>query len=149
VAISGIPIDVPVLILAGGEDPVARPDEAQAIFERVRSHGKLILFEHAGHMNFPEMYPDLYQRSVLGFFHEISKLRVTAMSMSQEPFTVTLVTLCSVTSPSSHDSTRSGLDDRRRPRPDWLHPGSSLPTRYCRRVPGWSTPRCHPTDPKL
>ena len=32
-AISGIPIDVPVLILAGGEDPVARPDEAQAIFE--------------------------------------------------------------------------------------------------------------------
>ena len=72
VAISGIPIDVPVLILAGGEDPVARPDEAQAIFERVRSHAKLILFEHAGHMNFPEMYPDLYQRSVLGFLHEIN-----------------------------------------------------------------------------
>jgi uncharacterized protein len=72
VAISGIPVDVPVLILAGGEDPVARPDEAQAIFERVRSHGKLILFEHAGHMNFPEMYPDLYQRSVLGFLHEIN-----------------------------------------------------------------------------
>jgi hypothetical protein len=30
-AISEIPADVPVLILAGGEDPVARPDEARAI----------------------------------------------------------------------------------------------------------------------
>ena len=30
-AISGVPADVPVLILAGGEDPVPRPDEARAI----------------------------------------------------------------------------------------------------------------------
>ena len=36
-AIRGIPPEVPVLILAGGEDPVARPDEAQAILDRVRS----------------------------------------------------------------------------------------------------------------
>ncbi len=72
-AISGIPVDVPVLILAGGEDPVARPDEAQAILERIRSHGKLIIFEHAGHMNFPETDPDLYQRSVLEFLRETRK----------------------------------------------------------------------------
>jgi alpha-beta hydrolase superfamily lysophospholipase len=72
-AISGIPPDVPVLILAGGEDPVARPDEAQAILDRVRSHGKMVLFEHAGHMNFPETYPDLYQRSVLSFVREIKR----------------------------------------------------------------------------
>jgi len=70
-AVSGMPASVPVLILAGGEDPVARPDEAQAILDRVRSHGKLVLFEHAGHMNFPETYPDLYQRAVLGFIREI------------------------------------------------------------------------------
>jgi pimeloyl-ACP methyl ester carboxylesterase len=70
-AVSGIPSNVPVLILAGGEDPVARPDEAQAIFDRLRSHCKLVLFEHAGHMNFPETYPDLYQRAVLGFIGEI------------------------------------------------------------------------------
>jgi alpha-beta hydrolase superfamily lysophospholipase len=70
-AVSGVPSTVPVLILAGGEDPVARPDEAQAILDRVRSHGKLVLFEHAGHMNFPETNPDLYQRSILGFLHEI------------------------------------------------------------------------------
>ena len=72
-AISGIPPDVSVLILAGGEDPVARPEEAHAIFDRVRSHGRLVLFEHAGHMNFPETYPDLYQRSVLGFLREIKQ----------------------------------------------------------------------------
>jgi uncharacterized protein len=72
-AISGIPPDVPVLIMAGAEDPVARPDEAQAILDRVRSHGRLVLFEHAGHMNFPETYPDLYQRSLLGFLREINK----------------------------------------------------------------------------
>jgi alpha-beta hydrolase superfamily lysophospholipase len=70
-AVSGIPASVPVLILAGGEDPVARPDEATEILERVRSHGKLVLFEHAGHMNFPETYPDLYRRSVFGLIHEV------------------------------------------------------------------------------
>jgi len=64
---------VPVLILAGDEDPVARPDEAEAILDRVRSHARLVLFEHAGHMNLPETYPDLYQRSVLGFLREIKK----------------------------------------------------------------------------
>jgi alpha-beta hydrolase superfamily lysophospholipase len=74
-AISGIPSNVPVLILAGGEDPVARPDEAQAILDRVRSHGKLVLFQHAGHMNFPETCPDLYQRSVLGFLRNIRRLK--------------------------------------------------------------------------
>ncbi len=72
-AMSGIPTDVPVLILAGVDDPVARPDEALAILERVRSHGRLVLFEHAGHMNFPETCPDQYQRSVLGFLRELKK----------------------------------------------------------------------------
>jgi uncharacterized protein len=72
-AISGIPPEVPVLILAGNQDPVARPDEAEAILDRVRSHGRLVLFEHAGHMNFPETNPDLYRRSVFGFLHEIKQ----------------------------------------------------------------------------
>ena len=66
-AVSDIPGDLPVLILAGGEDPVARPDEARAILDRLRSHGKLILFENAGHMNFLETDLDLYQRSVVEF----------------------------------------------------------------------------------
>jgi alpha-beta hydrolase superfamily lysophospholipase len=70
-AINGIPSDVRVLILAGADDPVARPDEANAILVPVRSHGRLVLFEHAGHMNFPETCPDQYQQSVLGFLREL------------------------------------------------------------------------------
>ena len=73
-AISGIPADVPVLILAGGDDPVARPDEARAILDRVRSHGRLVVFANAGHMNFPVVDPDQYQQSVLGFLRAPHKL---------------------------------------------------------------------------
>jgi pimeloyl-ACP methyl ester carboxylesterase len=60
-----------VLILAGVDDPVARPNEARAILDRIRSHGRLVLFEHAGHMNFPDACPDHYQWTVLGFLREI------------------------------------------------------------------------------
>jgi pimeloyl-ACP methyl ester carboxylesterase len=60
-----------MLILAGGDDPIARPDEAQALVDRVRSHGRLVVFEHGGHMNFPETYPDLYERTVAGFLRDI------------------------------------------------------------------------------
>jgi alpha-beta hydrolase superfamily lysophospholipase len=74
-AISGIPSNVRVLILAGGEDPVARPDEVRAVFDRVRSHAKLVLFEHAGHMNFLETNAALYQQSVLGFLGDIRRER--------------------------------------------------------------------------
>jgi alpha-beta hydrolase superfamily lysophospholipase len=70
-AAGGIPPGVPVLILAGGEDPVARPYEARAILDRVSSHGRLVLFQHAGHMNFPETCTGLYQQSVLGFLRGI------------------------------------------------------------------------------
>ena len=72
-AIGGVPPDVPVLILAGAGDPVARPAEARALRDRVRSHGRLVLFERAGHLNFPETAPDLYQRAVLGFLREIQE----------------------------------------------------------------------------
>ena len=48
-AIAGIPDDVPVLILAGGGDHLARPDEARALHEQVASHGRLVFFPGAGH----------------------------------------------------------------------------------------------------
>ena len=43
-AIAGIPSSVPVLILAGEADPLARPAEARALLERVSEHGSLHLF---------------------------------------------------------------------------------------------------------
>jgi pimeloyl-ACP methyl ester carboxylesterase len=66
-AIAGVPADVPVLILAGGEDRSARPEEARAIFERVRSHGRFVLFENGGHMNFLDLEPERYRQVLLSF----------------------------------------------------------------------------------
>ena len=75
-AIKAIPADVPVLILAGEEDPVARPVKARAIFDRVQSHGRLVFLPHAGHLNFPETCPDLYQQVLFEFIDEVRKSRV-------------------------------------------------------------------------
>jgi alpha-beta hydrolase superfamily lysophospholipase len=74
-AIGGIPADVPVLILAGGADRLARPFEAQALFSQVESHGKLVVFPEANHNNLPDSAPDLFRRTLLEFCHEIELVR--------------------------------------------------------------------------
>ncbi|SIO22403.1 Lysophospholipase, alpha-beta hydrolase superfamily [Singulisphaera sp. GP187] len=70
-SIEGIPPDVPVLILAGGADRKARPQEAKALHRRVKSHGRLILFEKAGHLNFLETDGTRYRRSLIDFVHSL------------------------------------------------------------------------------
>ena len=50
---------IPLLVPMSASDPWS-----------CRSHGKLIIFERAGHMNFPETYPDLYQQAVAEFLLE-------------------------------------------------------------------------------
>jgi uncharacterized protein len=64
-AIDGIPSDVPVLIMAGLADRLARPDEAKALFDRVASHGELAFFPGADHNNLFPSAPDRYRRMVL------------------------------------------------------------------------------------
>ncbi len=71
-AVSGIPGDVPVLILAGEADRHARLHEARALFAVVESHGKLVLFPGAGHGNLFDSSPELYERTVLDFCREVS-----------------------------------------------------------------------------
>ena len=66
-AAGGIPDDVPVLILAGGRDRHAHPDEARAILGRVASHGRLVVFERASHLALLRDDPELYGRSVRDF----------------------------------------------------------------------------------
>jgi alpha-beta hydrolase superfamily lysophospholipase len=66
-AVEHIPATVPVLILAGGADDLARPEEAHAVFERVRSHGRLELFPGAAHNDLPTVDPDRYRRLILDF----------------------------------------------------------------------------------
>ena len=70
-AIGGIPHDVPVLILAGDADRLARPFEAHALFSQVESHGKLVFFPGAEHHNLPESAPELFRRTLLEFCSEI------------------------------------------------------------------------------
>lgn len=72
-AIEGVPGDVPVLILAGGRDLLARPSEARALHRRVESHARLLLFEHAGHLDFPVTDPILYRRSILEFVRAVER----------------------------------------------------------------------------
>jgi alpha-beta hydrolase superfamily lysophospholipase len=72
-AIGGIPDDVPVLIFAGGGDPLARPAEARALYRRVEGHGKLIIFDRAGHHDLFDTDPGLYRRTVLDFNRAIKR----------------------------------------------------------------------------
>jgi alpha-beta hydrolase superfamily lysophospholipase len=71
-AIAGVPANVPILILAGGKDRSARPEEARALLGRVKEHGRLVLFEQAGHLRFLDEDPELYKRTVLRFIEEAS-----------------------------------------------------------------------------
>jgi pimeloyl-ACP methyl ester carboxylesterase len=66
-AIAGIPADVPVLILAGAEDRIARPEDARALHRRVEGHGTLIVFERAGHWTILKTDPGRYRRSIVDF----------------------------------------------------------------------------------
>ena len=69
-AIAHVPDKVPVLLIAGRHDPKATPDQVEALFDRVRSHGKLVVFENAGHLHYRESNPELYRSTVLGFLRD-------------------------------------------------------------------------------
>lgn len=80
-AIAGIPQDVPVLILAGVADRLARPAEAKALYQRVTTHGKLVFIPGAGHGNLYHSAPVLYSHAVLEFCREISLANRVGMSV--------------------------------------------------------------------
>src|SRR6202020_2650456 len=70
-AIAGIPEDVPALILTGGGDHMARPEEARALHGRVASHGRLVFFPGAGHGDLLNDRPELYRSAVMEFCREV------------------------------------------------------------------------------
>ena len=72
-AIDGIPDDVPVLILAGRADRLARPEEARALQQRVERHSELIFFDRTAHEDLLDSDPDLYRRTVLTFIRKIKR----------------------------------------------------------------------------
>jgi alpha-beta hydrolase superfamily lysophospholipase len=71
-AIHGIPDNVPVLILAGDADRLARPEEAQAIYRQVKNHGRIVLFPGAGHHDLRAFAPGLFHATVLAFCRPIA-----------------------------------------------------------------------------
>lgn len=81
-AIGRIPTSVPVLILAGGSDVLARPEEARALLERVRDHARLEVFERATHHDLPQVEAARYRRTLRAFVGAIGSrpapIRLTA-----------------------------------------------------------------------
>jgi alpha-beta hydrolase superfamily lysophospholipase len=75
-AIDGIPSDVPVLILAGDADPLARPEEAQALFDRVKTHGGLVMLPASTHdVSLLALNRDRYIREVRNFCRRAARPR--------------------------------------------------------------------------
>ncbi len=65
--IAEIPATVPLLIMAGGRDNRARPEEVEAIYRRVDSHARLVVFPEASHGEFYLQGGKAYREAVLGF----------------------------------------------------------------------------------
>ena len=66
-AVVHIPAATPVLIMAGGADQLARPEEARALYDRVRPHGRLEIFPGATHHDLADVDPSRYRRLILDF----------------------------------------------------------------------------------
>jgi alpha-beta hydrolase superfamily lysophospholipase len=65
-AAGAVPGTARVLILAGGADTRARPEEAEAIAERLGGRAELVTFEGADHMGLERADPVRYREAVLG-----------------------------------------------------------------------------------
>lgn len=66
-AAATVPASIPVLILAGGGDTRAKPEEAKEIHERMKSHSELVVIENADHLQLAEVDPKRYRELILEF----------------------------------------------------------------------------------
>ncbi len=72
-AIAGVPEGVPVLLMTGRNDEKATPDQVASLYDRVRSHARLVVFERAGHLHYRESDPALYRSSLLDLLAESAR----------------------------------------------------------------------------
>jgi alpha-beta hydrolase superfamily lysophospholipase len=68
--IGRIPASTPILIMAGCCDRRARPEEAQALYDRVQTHAQLVLFEGADHLQLMRTDSKRYAKGVQDFIAE-------------------------------------------------------------------------------
>ncbi len=71
-AVRDVPPEVPVLFLAGGADRRARPYEARALYETIRTHATLEVFEGADHSLLLQSDPQRYRQVVGAFLRHIA-----------------------------------------------------------------------------
>jgi pimeloyl-ACP methyl ester carboxylesterase len=70
-AVASVPESVPVLVIGGEQDNFARPHEAKAVYESVRSHGRLVMLEGVGHGPMIEGDEARFREEVLRFVAEV------------------------------------------------------------------------------
>ncbi|HEV3383278.1 MAG TPA: alpha/beta fold hydrolase [Gemmata sp.] len=66
-ASAGVPKNVPVLLLAGGNDRLARPEEAESIAAQIGPRAQVIIFDGAGHLELHRTDPNRYRQIGLRF----------------------------------------------------------------------------------
>ena len=71
--IEEMPATIPVLLMAGGSDTRARPEEVEAIYRRVAAHARLIVFPGVPHAQFFGTCGEAYDRAVLEFLTTAAK----------------------------------------------------------------------------
>jgi uncharacterized protein len=64
--IKDIPQNVPIVFAAGSADRHAPLSEVTAIYDRVRLHAKLVVFQGAAHVSLDGYDPQLYRKSLFG-----------------------------------------------------------------------------------
>jgi pimeloyl-ACP methyl ester carboxylesterase len=72
-AIGGVPDEVPVMLIAGRHDRKATPEQVGRLLDRVRSHGRLVIFERAGHLGYLQSDLGLYRNCLLDFVRETTR----------------------------------------------------------------------------
>lgn len=72
--IADIPETVPILLMAGGHDDRARPEEVEEMQARVASHSRHIVFDGAKHESFLMHDPHRYRAEVVEFLRRIAAL---------------------------------------------------------------------------
>lgn len=63
--IQDIPQNVPVVIVTGSADRHAHLDEVTAMYHRIESHAKLVVFDGAQHVDLDRVNPELYRTTLL------------------------------------------------------------------------------------
>jgi alpha-beta hydrolase superfamily lysophospholipase len=65
--IEDIPESVPVVFVTGSADRHAHLDEVTAMYRRIESHAKLVVFDGAEHVDLDRADPELYRKTLLDF----------------------------------------------------------------------------------